>query len=490
MTLGSAWSVGLSGLSTSSDQMSLVSRNVSRAGDPNASRKVGEQVTLLGGSAKVASIQRVSDPVLLDGALTSISALSREASMMSHLDQLYGAMLDPELATSPAALVADLETQIRLSANDPSNRSAALQVVSSAASLASALNDATALISSVRSQADGEIATAVSDLNGLLDSLSTVNKEIVTATPSKSDVTDQLDRRDEILKSISEIVGIKVVPRDGNDIIVYTDGGVVLFEKTPRAVSFTRTGYLGPSSMAGSISIDGVDVTGSDALMPSRTGSIVGLVQIRDSIAPHLQNQLDEFARVLIHTFADRDQSGSGKPDLPGLFSWSGITVPPSGILVSGIAADIRVNPQIDPAQGGDLRYLRDGGASAPLDPDYNANPDGYAGFSKRLTETLKALSSPQLFDAAAGLSQSADLKAFAAQSVGWFEELRQVSSRQIEVQSAIRDRANERLLGVTGISLDQEMADLLRFEQSYQAAGRLIATVDNMIKTIIELGR
>jgi flagellar hook-associated protein 1 len=59
-----------------------------------------------------------------------------------------------------------------------------------------------------------------------------------------------------------------------------------------------------------------------------------------------------------------------------------------------------------------------------------------------------------------------------------------------LEVQTAIRDRANERLLGVTGISLDQEMADLLRFEQSYQAAGRLIATVDSMIKAIIDLGR
>lgn len=490
MTLGSAWSVGLSGLSTSSDQMSLVSRNVARAGDPNASRKIGEQITLLGGSARLTTINRVTDQVLLDGALSSSSSLSREASMMAHLDQLYGAILDPQLASSPAAMVADLETQMRLLASDPSNRSAGLQVISSAGALASGLNSATKIVSSVRTQADTEIAAAVSDLNGLLQNLSSVNKEIVTATPAKIDITDQLDRRDELLKQISEIVGIKVVPRDGNDIIVYTDGGVVLFERTPRDVTFTPTGYLGPGSIGGAITIDGVEVTGDGALMPSRTGSIVGLTQIRDNIAPLLQNQLDEMARGLIGTFADSDQSGSGKPDLPGLFTWSGMTVPLAGSLMSGLAAEIRVNPQVDPAQGGDLRYLRDGGASAPADPDYNANPNGYAGYSGRLIELIGGLSAPALFDAAAGLSTSANIKEFASQSVGWFEELRQVSASQLEVQTAIRDRADERLLGVTGISLDQEMADLLRFEQSYQAAGRLIATVDSMIKAIIDLGR
>ncbi len=490
MTLGSAWSVGLSGLSTTADQMSLVSRNVARAGDPNAVRKVGEQVTLLGGGSRMATVSRVADKALLDGVLGATSSLSQQTNVMAYLDQVYSGFLDPSLQNSPASLLADLQSQLRLLANQPSNRSASLEVVASASALTSTLNNATNTVSSLRTAADSEIAEAVSDLNGLLRDLAKVNSDIVTADPARIDVTDQLDQRDTILKKISDLIGIQTVPRDGNDIVVYTDGGVVLFERTPREVTFTSTALLAPGVQGGGVTIDGVAVTGDGALMPSRSGAIVGLVQVRDQTLPAVQSHLDEIARGLIEAFADSDQTGGGKPPLPGLFTWSGATVPPTGLIVTGIAGSIEVNPQIDPARGGDLRFLRDGGASAPADPDYNANPGGLPGFATRLLELLDSLNETRSIDPGAGLSGTATLSGLAAESVGWLQELRQTTSYKVDVQTAVRERAVERLQGVSGISLDQEMADLLRFEQSYQAAGRLIGTVDSMIKTILELGR
>ena len=490
MTLGSAWSVGLSGLATSADQMSLVSRNVARAGDPNATRKVGEQITLLGGASRLSSVSRVADQALLTGVLSSSSSLAQETNVMAYLDQVYGTFLDPNLDSSPAALLADLENQLRLLANQPSNRSAALEVVSSASVLSGTLNSATETITSLRSDADSGIASTVADMRTLLNELGKINTEIVTADPVRTDITDQLDKRDDVLKKLSEYVGIQVVPRNGNDIIVYTDGGVVLFEKMPRDVEFTSTAYLAPGVSGGAVSIDGVVVTGNNAMMPLRSGSIMGLVSVRDDILPTLQDQVDEIARGLIEVFADEDQSGSGKPALPGLFTWVGATVPTPGLLVTGIAGSLRVNPQVDPAQGGDPRYLRDGGASAPADPDYNANPDGNAGFSDKLLTLLEKLQATHPFDSSAGLSQQASLSGLAAESLGWLQEHRQTTSYRVDLQTAIRERSVERLQGVSGISLDQEMADLLRFEQSYQAAGRLISTIDSMLKTIFDLGR
>ena len=490
MTLGSAWSVGLSGLSTSADQMSLVSRNVARAGNPDAARKVGEQITLLGGSARLSSVSRVADQALLTGVLKSSSSLSQDTNVMAYLDQVYGSFMDPSLDSSPAALLADLENQLRLYANQPSSRPAALEVVSSASILSGALNSATETLTTLRSDADKGIVSAVADMKTVLTELGRVNSEIVTADPARLDITDQLDKRDGLLKQLSEFVGIQVVPRNGNDIIVYADGGAVLFERTPREIEFSPTAYLSPGVSGGALTIDGVVVTGPDATMPLRNGSIMGLMAIRDEILPKLQDQVDEIARGLIEVFADEDMSGSGKPSLPGLFTWSGASVPASGLLVSGIAGSLRVNPQVDPAQGGDVRYLRDGGASAPTDPDYNANPGVYAGFSEKLLSVLEKFNTARPFDPLAGLSSQKTLSGFAAESVGWLQEHRQNTNYRVDLQTAIRERSVERLQGVTGISLDQEMADLLRFEQSYQAAGRLIATVDSMIKSIFDLGR
>ncbi len=489
MSLGSAWSVGLSGLSTASDQMALVSRNVARAGDVTASRKIGEQVTTGTGTVRLAVIGRVSDPVLLDGVLTARANYSGDSVTSSALDRLYSAVMDPELGQSPASLIAKLESDVRLLANDPTNRAAALQVVDAAFAVSGALNSASALISNVRSDADRSIADSVQALNTALQELEAVNKDIVSSPP-QADITDQLDARDAILQTISDYAGIRVVPRGGNDITVYTDGGVVLFETVARSIEFTPSGVLGPGVLGNAVRIDGVDVTGPGAVMPLRSGSIAAQIGIRDSIAPTFQTQIDEIARGLIEVFADPDRSGGVKSDIPGLFTWIGGTVPPSGVVVPGLAARITVHPQIDPAQGGNLNYLRDGGASAPADPDYNANPSGASGYSGRLLELVRGLGEVRSFDSTSGLRPASSLKDLSSQSVGWIDELRQATADQLESRTVLKDRVSESLLGVTGINLDQEMADLLRFEQSFQASSRLIATVDQMIKAILEVAR
>ncbi len=489
MSLGSAWSVGLSGLATASDQMALVSRNVSRAGDPDAVRKAGEQVTTQTGTVRLAAVVRVSDPDLLDGALSTKSDYSGESVTSSALDRLHATVLGPDSEFSAAALIARLEADLRLYANDPVSRSAGLQAVGSANYLANSLNTASSEIASVRAEADNAIAQSVMAVNTSLRELQTVNAEINSAL-AHDDVTDQLDRRDAILKSIAEHISIRVVPRGASDIAVYTDGGVVLFETVAREVTFTASGVLGPGVNGFSVRIDGIEVTGSGAVMPLKSGSIAAQANIRDSIAPILQSQVDEIARGLIEAFADPDRTASGQPDIPGLFTWSGATVPASGAVVSGLAAQLRVNPQIDPAVGGQLNYLRDGGASAPANPAYNANPTGADGFSGRLRELLGNLAAVRSFDAASNLGTAVNLKDFAAQSVGWLNGLRQSSATELEIRSAVSARASESLLSVTGVNLDQEMADLLKFEQSYRAATRLIATVDEMIKGIVEATR
>ncbi len=489
MSLGSAWSIGLSGLSTASDQMALVSRNVARAGDSNASRKVGEQVTIGTGAVRLAVVGRVDDPILLEGLLSARSDHSGESVTSSALDRLHAVVMDPELKRSPASLISVLESNIRLLANDPANRAAGLQVLDSAHGISDALNSASAVISSVRSDADRAIADSVQSLNSALRELESVNRQIVSSPP-QADTTDQLDKRDAILKTLADYVGVRVVPRGASDITVYTDGGVVLFETSARAVTFTPSGGLGPGVSGSSVTIDGVDVTGPGAVMPLRSGSIVAQVNIRDSVAPTFQTQIDEIARGLIEAFADADRSGGGKPDIPGLFTWVGGAVPPTGAAVPGLAARIAVNSQIDPGQGGSLNYLRDGGASAPADPNYNANPSGASGFSGRLLELVANLSSTRAFDPASELRPGSSLKDFSSQSVGWIDELRQTSTSQLEVRTVIKDRSSESLLSVTGVNLDQEMADLLRFEQSFQASSRLIATIDQMLKSILEVAR
>ncbi|MGC5083590.1 hypothetical protein, partial [Escherichia coli] len=63
---------------------------------------------------------------------------------------------------------------------------------------------------------------------------------------------------------------------------LYTDSGVVLFDKTARTVSFSPTNAYTAGTAGNAVVIDGVPVTGSNSAMPLKSGKLAGLAALRD----------------------------------------------------------------------------------------------------------------------------------------------------------------------------------------------------------------
>jgi flagellar hook-associated protein 1 FlgK len=135
-----------------------------------------------------------------------------------------------------------------------------------------------------------------------------------------------MDTRDSLIAQLSEEIGVTIVPRAGNDIALYTDSGVPLFDRTARPVKFDQTNVYAPGTVGKAVSIDGIQVTGAGALMPLNSGNLVGLVAVRDDVAVTYQRQLDELARGLVEAFAEEHQTDASQPDLPGVFTFPGAT--------------------------------------------------------------------------------------------------------------------------------------------------------------------
>lgn len=490
MALGVAWDVARTGLSVASDQIAIVSRNVANAQNPDSTRKYAEVTTRGNGGALIANIGRVASRPMLEAYLNSSGDAETQRAILAGAEALSEVIGDPALGNSPAALMANLESTLRTFAARPSDMTVGRSVLAAAGAMAGAVNQGAETIAKVRNDADMSIGGAVATVNGLLTDLERSNAQVLNLTGSGSDATDELDRRDAILKKLSAEIGIRVIPRSSNDVLVYSDSGIVLFETVARTVSFHESNPLAAGAAGGQVYIDGVQATGAGAVMPMSSGRIKGLVEVRDNIAPAFANQLDEIARGLIETFADSDLSGGGGPDLPGLFTWSGGTVPPTGALLQGLASSIAVNAGVNPARGGDLRYLRDGGASAPANPNYRANTTGAAGYSARLEELVSGLSAPRDFAVEAGLSLSTSLLDFASGSAGWIEETRKVAGQSLESRDTLRVRSSEILSGATGVNIDREMADMLQLERAYQASSRLLSTVDQMFESLFNSTR
>lgn len=488
MSLSLAFNTARSSLQTTATQLSVSSRNVAGGNDPNASRKIAVTITSGDGSSRVVTISRATGGPLFDRMLGATSSTANEKAVLDGLDTLRQTIGETTSGISPAARLGALQSALQSAANAPDNAVFAQSVATAAADLARALNSSTETVQQARTDADAAIGTSVTKVNDLLAQFQTENATVVSGTARGIDVTDAMDRRDAILSNLSQEMGISTVSRANNDMVLYTDSGVTLFDSVPRAVTFRTSTVLAPGSAGHAVVVDGVAVTGADAAMPLQAGRIAGLATLRDTVAPTYQNQLDELARGLVTAFSEQDQTGGGAPAAAGLFIPASGSSSVPGALTAGLAATIAVHPGADAVQGGNPFLVRDGGLNGAA---YGYNASAAASFQDRLTGLSTALSAQRSFDGAAGLGTAQKpLSGFATASVGWLEGLRQITSTRADSEQAVLAQASGALSNATGINLDQEYANQLELERSYQASSKLIGAVNQLFDALFGMIR
>ncbi|MDQ0317578.1 flagellar hook-associated protein FlgK [Amorphus orientalis] len=490
MSLSVALNTARSAIQSTTTQIATSGKNVAGADDPNYSRKVARTVTTDDGGARIAYVTRSNNSTLYTRMLNATSSQTAQSAVLDGLDRLATTVGDPESDLSPAAKIGQLSSALVEFANAPDDPLFGRNVVTSANDLATTLNDASALVDTIRTEADQDIGSSVARINKILADFEVVNEKIVSQSRNSADMTDLLDKRDALISSLSEEMGITVVNREKNDVVLYTDSGVTLFETHPRTVTFNQSTVLSPGVPGNAVLVDGVPVTGAGATMPLQSGRLVGLTQLRDDISNTFQRQLDETARGLITAFAETDQVGPPfDPDQPGLFTYTDTPTPgiPAGPPATpGLAGLLKVNPAADPNQGGSTARIRDGINGG----DYTYNTTGAASYSARVSALVDGLDASQGFDPTTGLSSTSSVTEFAAESTSWIEGLRATTSRGVDQSTAILARSSEALSNATGVNLDEEYAMQLQFEQSYAASAKLIGLIDELYKTLLTIVR
>ena len=484
MSLTAALNTARAALQTTSQQIAISGRNIAGANDPTYSRTIALPTTTADGTSQILTITRASNDALYSRMLDATSTSSSQQALLDGLNQLQQTVGDTDSSQSPSAKITALATSLQQYANAPDNSQLGQAVVTAASNLATGLNAATQTVQKVRSDADAQIGASVTHINDLLAQFGTLNADVTKNTGTGADVTGEMDQRDAIVNQLSQELGVTVVNRANNDMALYTDSGVPLFDGSARSVSFQATPSLAPGVAGKAVVIDGVPVTGANATMPLHSGKIAGLTQIRDQVAPAYQNQLDEISRGLVETFAETDQSGGGGPAATGLFTWSGgPAIPQSGTVVPGLASQIAVNPAVDPSKGGNVAELRDGGINGSA---YVYNSSGGASFADRLDGLVGNLDSQRSFDIGAQLGTSASVSDYATSSASWLENLRQTASTNNDYQQALLSQASTTLSNSTGVNLDEEYATQLQLEQSYTASSKLIAVVGQLFDQLM----
>ncbi|KQT82446.1 flagellar hook-associated protein FlgK [Aurantimonas sp. Leaf443] len=339
MSLTSALRTATSSLRALQTQTAITSANIANAQTVGATRKQANVVSTIGGGVEVRSITQTTNAGVFGKLLLTTAAVSQTTTIADGLEQFYYTVGDTAGGSSPAALIASLADALADLSASPGNYDLARVAQMAAQTLASKLNDASDTVLETRLSADKALADSADAMNSLLSKIELLNRQIISGTVSGADVTGLVDQRANAIVELSEYTGVVVRTRENNDVFLYTDSGVALFETNARKVEFTKTNVLDATVATGGVMrIDGVVVAGENATMPLVSGKVVGLMALRDEIAPTYQAQLDEIARGLVAAFAEADGDGSDLSDMTGLFGSS--KVPPTPTAALGTFVD------------------------------------------------------------------------------------------------------------------------------------------------------
>jgi flagellar hook-associated protein 1 FlgK len=491
MGLTNAMDIATSSLATNAGLQAIVSRNISNAQNTTGyvSAKVANLVTGANGAAIIQSVKNLTNSALFDSMLSSTSANASATALSAGVTQLQATASDATTTTdsttaaqAPSTLIQALSSALQTYSSSPSNMSAGSAVLTAADNLASSLNSATATTQSVRETADQNMVTSVATVNGLLTQFQSANTTIVTGTASGADTTDALDQRDSILQSLSKQMGVSTITNPNGSMSIYTDSGVTLFDTTPRTVTMQATTAYTASTTGAAVYVDGVPVTGANAVMPIQSGALAGYANLRDNVAPEYQSQLDAIAGGLVNAFAETNTLTSVK--LPGLFTYTGATATPGSTLVTGLAGSIKVNSAVDPSQGGSLNLMRDGGINGA---NYVQNTSSAASYNSVILGDISALTTAQTFPTGTGLSTSQSVTDYSASSASWIDSQYQSTSNSATYQSTLLSQSTQVLSNATGVNIDSQMSMMLEFENSYQASAKLISTINAMFGSLLQ---
>jgi flagellar hook-associated protein 1 FlgK len=486
MSITSALGSALSGLSATSRQAEILSSNVANATTPGyARREVGLRAAVLAGTGQGVAVTVVSRDVdrqlLGERRLAQAGGGDRDlrAAFLARVEQAVGTA---DGAGSLAARLAAFDAALVEAAARPDAEARLHAVATTAASLAQGLAEASDQIQSARADADRQIAEEVGRLNDALGQLRTLNVTLRSFSGSGRDVSALLDERQRLIDSVAAIVPVREVPRDRDQIALYTLGGAPLLEGSAAVLGFSATRVITPEMTQAAGGLSGIIINGrtydtAGSASPILGGTLGALFAVRDDLAVTAQGKLDAAARDLVERFADPGLDPTRAPGAPGLFTdRGGIFLPADEV---GLAARLALNPVADPRQGGALFRLRDGlGAASPGSPGNGTLLSALHGAltaSRPLASTGLPPGSRSFALLAADLMSDAAAGRIAAEADQSFAAARLTALIDLEAQN--------------GIDTDQEMQTLLVIEKNYAANAKVIQAVEEMIDTLISLG-
>ena len=301
MSLTSIMNIGVSGLITAQNQLSIVSDNISNVNTPGYIRKVSSQQTVvIGGKGEGVTSGKVTlaaDRYLQSAQYKAAGASSQTDAAYDLLDQIqsqFGDLTDTNSLFNQASTAL---TSMAQSAEDPTSSAGRQEVLSN---LSSFLNEGSRIsgkIQQIRGDADSRISADVTSVNDLLKSISDLNATISAATVAGDDATGAQTSQLQYIDQLSKLMDVNVTQNTNGGVTVRTNSGMYLTGDQYVTLSYQPAANVDASTNFNPIVVTGVNGEKRDLAANLASGELKGLLDTRDNTSVAVNDQLNEYMK-------------------------------------------------------------------------------------------------------------------------------------------------------------------------------------------------
>lgn len=538
----SLYSIALSGLNAGQIALQTTGNNIANVNTPGYNREITKlaESSVMGG-VTVSGVERQFNQFVASQLNQSQSATAALTSYQNQIQQI-----DSLLADSDSGLPVMMQNffsslqDLSGSASDPAARQG---VIGTADNLTAQFRSLNSYFSEMQSSVNGEINDQVNQINNISSNIAKLNKEISFARAKTGEVPNGLlNQRDQLVSDLSQRIDVRVNVQDNGVYNISAGSGLSLVSGTNSFKMQAVTSFEDPTRTTLAYE------DGAGNLIPVREtsikgGSLGGVMQFRREALDEAESRLGQLAVTMAGSFNEQHMAGvdlNGDPgqaffkvDNPRSFSNQLNTstasleasftdtgqLSTSNFEITFTAAtgysvvDSKTRQQVAtfPSTETTLSF---GGMSvdvvgAPAEGDkFLVKPFHTA--AQSFTNVIQDVSKIAAGQPGGGTGSGDNRNAQALYSLQFKPVIEGTSSLNKGYSGMVSDVANRsqivsvnqtaqssltaQLRGVqqaeSGVNLDEEAANLLRYQQYYQASARVIETATTMMDTILGIKR
>lgn len=471
MSLSTSLSIAVQSLSAASGELQVTNNNIANANTTGYTRQVAvlqevaptaDGTISPGNGVELTGYQSVRDELLqtqINDETTSQSSANAQLSSLNSIQPTFTTSTN-DIGTEMSAVFSKLSSL----STDATNSTSRQAVLTAAQNLSTAFNTASNTLTTQQSGLNTQVSQDVDQINELSSQIAALNPQIAVLKASGQDGGNLEDQQSALVTKLSALTNVSVT-QTKTGMTVTTGSGTTLVQGS-HTYSLSTKSVTGTD---GTTSVDVVDQTGADITTNLTSGDLGGTIKTRDTTIPALSAKLNALANQFAGAINTAQESGTDQNGAKGAALYN------SGTSGGAITAANITMATTDPA------------AIAASSDGSTGGTGNLAKLSAVQTSLLGSSTASSTVQPAASLNETpGDAYASLVYQVG---SLTSNANSESTATTASLKQLNTQLSSVSGVSIDEESANLITYQTAYEAAARVVSTIQSLFSTLITMG-